>query len=229
MTDQPVEIREQSLAEIIGEERQPVDARVELANMLSIVNNSIDITREQHEAIGKYLEGFWLNAQAANDQQLMTEISDTWNRINTIAEENAALAFQVTALGNMTVSALEGERATRQALDSKQSELDDIHNALEAGDEEHPRLRDFASDIRDDAAMDLAVDWEAALESNYDQFRHDLIKRIQSLTWYRCDVYVATQFVDVLLQGVGTPSDLQREMLSELVGSFAREVVQYGH
>jgi hypothetical protein len=196
-----------------------VDIRTALVDLLANVQEATSITNDDLGAIEGYCNNLSQMADGHEEVELM--IQEIKNRAYSLVEQNASLTFQVAAIGSVASNAL-------QQAEAEQSVRNELEDAIDSGDEEHPRLRDFASDIRDDDAMDLAVDWEEALKSNYDQFRHDLIKRIQSLTYYRCDVYVATQFVDVLLQRVGTPSDLQREMLSELVGSFAREAVHHG-
>lgn len=191
---------------------QSTDIRTSLVKMLSEVEQATALTTDDLNAINEHLNTLY--AMSGENEEVGAFCTQIAQSAQSLVEVSNANLFKAVSLGSIATAALEEAEGEKQA----RIELED---AIDTGNEEHPRLKDFAEEIRAEVAGDFEVDWEQALESNYDQVRNDIIRRIQSLTYFRVDPYVATQFVDVVLLGVGAPNELQREMLAELVASFA--------
>jgi len=213
MSAQPVENNE-----------RPIDLRAELTNMLSVVDGNVTITREQMEAIGDHLQTLWGKAHDAHDEAALVVITDLWDRAQLLVEQNASLAFQVTGMGSIAVSALEGERATRKALDN-------IEDAIDSVDEEHPRLYDFSQTIRADAEEEYQEGLEEWVlpevrQQKAEELNHLLFNTVAYLTG--CPDFAIAGFIR-LLKGRRHPTAQQIDMLRELVASFANQEAASGH
>lgn len=197
---------------------RPIDLRAELTNMLSVVDGNVSITREQMEVIGDHLQMLWGRAHDAHDEASLAVIADLWDRAQLLVEQNASLAFQVTGMGSIAVSALEGERATREALD-------EIEDALESADEDHPKLMEFAQTIRYDASeqFDEQLNEEIIpeiMEVAYEEQNGYLGNVIIELTG--CSQLAADVFIE-MLDNSFIPNDAQVEMLKALLDTFEVE------
>lgn len=207
MTDQPVD--------------RPIDLRAELTSMLSVVDGNVSITREQMEAIGDHLQTLWGKAHDLKDNDALDIITNVWDRAQLLVEQNASLAFQVSGMGSIAVSALEGERATREALDS-------LEDAIDSVDIDHPRLQELAETIRMDEreyVEENLAEWayNDAMECAYDDTHSEFSSRIQALTG--CDYRAAHAFLDVLYDN-GAPSESQLQLLKALIADFDLQVRQ---
>jgi hypothetical protein len=208
MTDQPAE--------------RPIDLRAELTNMLSVVDSNVTISREQMEAIGDHLNELWEKAHAVNDEQSLVAISNLWDRAQLLAEQNASLAFQVSGMGSIAVSALEGERATREALDTREAELGDLTDAIESVDESHPMLKDFAGSIRTELEEEFAEQTvPEILAAAYEEQTWDQANTLVELTG--CTQAAAEMFIAVL-NYEEYASDQQLALLNELMVTFEASV-----
>jgi hypothetical protein len=208
MTDQPLD--------------RPIDLRLELTNMLSVVDGNVAITREQMEAIGDHLQTLWGKAHDAHDEGALDIITNVWDRAQLLVEQNASLAFQVSGMGSIAVSALEGERATREALDSKDAELGDLTDAIESVDESHPMLKDFADSIRVEAEEEFQEELTneivpEIMETAYEEQNYFLLSNIVELTG--CCETAAEVLIEVL-DNSHIPTDEQLSLLQALLDSF---------
>lgn len=204
---------------------RPVDLRVELTALLSVVDDNVSITREQMEAIGDHLQTLWGKAHDAKDEGALDLITNVWDRAQLLVEQNASLAFQVSGMGSIAVSALEGERATREALDN-------LEYAIDTNDDSHPKLQDFVETIREEAMEDFDERvsdslWPEAMEAAYEEIRESLVDRVQKVSF--TDWRSASRFVSAIME-YGDMSAEQQELLTELVSTFAEaKVAQNGH
>jgi hypothetical protein len=205
MTDQPTE--------------RPVDIRVELTALLSVVDDNVSITREQMEAIGDHLQTLWGKAHDAHDDAALDIITSVWDRAQLLVEQNASLAFQVSGMGSIAVSALEGERATREALDN-------LEDAIDSNDDSHPKLQDFAETIREEAMeyLDERVSeelWPEAYEAAGEDISENYLDMITTITG--CDWKAATHFKE-MLDGWHKPTPEQVDLFKALMASFEESV-----
>ena len=194
---------------------QPIDIRVELKDLLATVDGNVQITRDQMDAINDHLGVLWGKAHDAGDKQAMTLVQNTWDRVLSLVEQNSSLAFQVTGMGSIATAALEGERATRAALD-------ELEDAIESGDEDHPKLADFAQTVRYDAqedAEDYFNDYTIPelYEHAYEEQNDYLSGFIQTLT--NCSRRAADLFICVL-DNTESPTEEELDLLKQLLTLF---------
>lgn len=199
---------------------QPVDIRVELNNMLSVVDGSITMTREQMEAIGDNLQPLWGKAHDAGDEESVAMITDIWNRANALVEANASLAFQVVATGNIAAAAIQESKAYQERL----GELED---AIDAVDEDHPGLRDYAESIRESAREDyqdfMQEDvWPEAMAEAYEEIRDEVNNKIENLAG--CGWKAASAFLSIIMGRRAQFTPLQSEMFTELLLTFVAQI-----
>jgi hypothetical protein len=200
---------------------EPVDIKTSLLTMLSDVENATSLTTDDVTAIDSYVDA--LKQMSDNHPDVVALGEQIKSRAASLVEMNAALTFQVVAIGSIATTALEqseGEKRARIHLE----------DALAKNNTDHPLVADHAEIVQEEMEENFKRDWEKALEENYDILRAGLVDRIMRLTWFRLDTFVTTQFVDALLaSGLAfAPSEYQREMLAELVASFADEKVNRG-
>lgn len=204
---------------------EPTDIRVELATMLAQVDQAIAITAEEMGATQAYLGQLYDKANEAHDEQSLVLIDDAWKHIQAVAEQNAALTFQVIASGNMTQTALQEAKTEREARV-------DLEDAIERNDEDHPRLRDFAETLREAAREDfeeyMADDiWPEAMSEAYEEIRDEVNNRIENLTG--CGWKAASAFLSILMGRRAQFTPLQSEMFTELLMTFVAQIEAENH
>lgn len=198
---------------------EPVDVRTELAKLLSDVDQATAITRDEMQAAENYLGQLW--DQTQGDESAHALITQTWDHVKAIAEQTSALTFQVVAGGNMTHTALQEAKAEREARVN-------LEFAIETGDESHPKLRDFAEMIREDAKEEyeewMAEDgWPEAMAEAYEEIRGEMVERIQRLTG--CGLGAASRYLSVIMGRRVQFTDYQAEMFAAFIDSF-EEIVR---
>lgn len=196
---------------------EPTDIRVELTNLLSQVDQSTAITTEEMGAVQAYLGQLYDKANESHDEQSLVLIGEAWTHIQTVAEQNSALTFQVIASTNMTQTALQEAKTEREARV-------DLETALEESDESDPRLQEFAETIRQDEreyVEENIAEWaySDAMEVAFDETHSEFSSMIQTITG--CDWRAAHGFLDVLYGNVKA-TEYQVEMFKELMADFDR-------
>lgn len=194
------------------------DIRVELATMLAKVDDATVITTEEMGQVQDHLGQLW--EQTENVAGAHELISQTWEHVQAIAEQNAALTFQVVASGNISQAALAETKIEREARQ-------DLEDAIDAEDEDHPRLRDFAESIRDAAREDfeeyMADDiWPEAMAEAFEEIRDEVNNKIENLTG--CGWKAASAFLSIIMGRRAQFTPLQAEMFTELLMTFVSQI-----
>lgn len=200
---------------------QPVDIRTSLVAMLSDMENATTLTADDLSGVNDTLNTLY--EMSGQNEEVGALCTQVLGRAQSLVEVSNANLFKAVSMGGIAATALEQAEGERRA----RVELED---ALANNDLEHPLVADHAELVEEAMDKKFRDEWEKALEENYGILRAGLRDRIQRLTWFRLDPFVVTQFVDTLLvSGIAfPPNELQREMLAELVGSFADEKVRNG-
>lgn len=195
-----------------------VDIGSALADLLSKVEEPKALTAESMQQIYAYLND--LSIETEGNEQAQIQITQTWEQVKLIAEQNDALAFQVAAAGSVAHAALEEKRA---AVD----ELEGLQNALDEHDEDHPRLNEFADWIREAAQDDFqeyVMDdvWQESMAEAYEEIRDEVQNKIENLT--DCGWKEASLFLSVIMGRRASLTPLQAEMFTELMRTFIEQV-----
>lgn len=174
--------------------QQPTDIRVELTKLLSDVDQSNAITADKMHQLQTGLDALWQKTEGDTEAQDL--LLATWENATQLAEQNAALSFQVIASGNIAQSALAEEKIARE-------ELGNLQDAIANIDEEHPVISDLIETIREDEreyAEENLAEWaySDAMEVAYDDTHDQFSERIKTLTG--CDWQAAARFLDVLFE-----------------------------
>lgn len=198
---------------------EPTDIRVSLANLLSQVDSATAITTAEMGAVQSYLGQLYEQASQNNDEQSMVLVNDAWAHIQNIAQVNSELTSQVLISTEMTQVALQEAKTEREARV-------DLETAVQEGDENHPKLAEFAENIRMDEredAQDNMMEWaySDAMEQAYDDSMETFSTRIEDITG--CDWRAAHAFLNVLYS-MADLTPYQLEMFKELIADFDREV-----
>lgn len=189
---------------------QPTDIRVELAKLLTDVDQSNAITTDQMHQLQVGLEGLW--AKTEGDEESHALLVQTWDRAVLLAEQNASLSFQVLASGNIAQAALAESKVARE-------ELENIQDAIYNADVDHPMLMDLALTIRDDIEEELDERvmeeiWPEAMESAFEDHHENLQSALTNLTG--CDWRAAAEAA-AILEGFSEPTTSQLELLRAFV------------
>lgn len=189
------------------------DVRVELVNVLAQVDEASGITAQEKQQVEAYLGQLWQKTEGVQGAHAL--IDDAWTHIQAIAEQNDALTFQVVATSNIAKSALAETNLEREA----RQELED---AIDSNNEEHPRLHDFSQTIRADAEEEYQEGLEEWVLPEVRQQKTEEINQLlfNTLTYLTgCPDFAIAGFMR-LLKGRQQPTEYQLEMLKELVASF---------
>lgn len=189
---------------------QPTDIRVELATLLSNVDQAAAITADEMNQVSTFLGGLWTKTEGDEDAHAL--ITQAWEHVSLVAEQNAALSFQAIAGGNIAQTALAEEKIARE-------ELGNIQDALEKNDETHPALERFADALREDVEEELDERimeeiWPEAMESAFEDHRENLQHALATLTGFD---YHAVAEATSILEGFSEPTTSQRELLRAFV------------
>lgn len=198
---------------------EPTDIRVELTNLLSQVDQATAITTEEMGAVQAYLGQLYDKATQNNDEQSLVLVSEAWTHIQAVAQVNSELTSQVLISTNMAQTAIQEAKTEREARV-------DLEMAIDEGEEDHPRLQEFAMDIRMDEreyVEENLAEWaySDAIEQAYDDSHDSFSEIIQKLT--DCDFRAVNAFLDVIY-GNTKPSADQLVMFKKLIADFDREV-----
>lgn len=197
----------------------PTDIRVELTNLLSQVDSATAITTEEMGKVQSFLGQLYDKANNDHDEQALVLVSEAWAHIQNVAQVNSELTSQVLISTEMTQTALQEAKTEREARV-------DLETAVQEGDEEHPKLAEFAENIRMDEredAQENMMEWaySDAMEQAYDDSMETFSDRIETVTG--CDWRAAHAFIDVLYN-MADPTPYQLQMFKELMADFDREV-----
>lgn len=198
---------------------QPTDIRIELATLLSQVDQSNAITADKMQQLQAGLEGLW--AKTDGDDEAHAIILQTWDQATQLAEQNTALTFQVIASGNIAQAALAEAKVDREKLEG-------IEEALAAGDEDHPALSDFAFSIREYAAEEFDEwmndeGWPEAMAEAYEEIRGEVVEKVHRLSGG--GLSASNKFVAVLMGRRAQFTAEQTAMFAAFMETF-EEMVQ---
>jgi chromosome segregation ATPase len=164
---------------------------------------------------GARLGELYTKAEATGDQQAMQTISESWANIQTMGNQTVMMdATRQAAASAIAVINDERKRVTEM--------LSELEEAISEGDETHPELAEYASQIRSDEAeyqqeymmQDVQQDaMEYAFEVTYEAALENL-KEATGLDWKICNRFIA------FLDGDYDLSPLQSAMLKDLIESL---------
>lgn len=164
---------------------------------------------------GARLGELYAKAEAADDHEAMHIIRESWASIQTMGNQTVMMdASRQAAAAAITTINDERMRVTEM--------LGDLEEAIAEGDETHPELAEYASQIRSDEAEyqqeymmeDVQRDaMDYATETTYETSLENL-KEATGLDWKLCSRFLA------FLDGDYDLSPIQSAMLKELIESL---------
>lgn len=197
-----------------SETNELVDIRKALTDWQTHVDTATSITKTERAAMNPHLGVLW--DAAAGNPDIQAEIIKVAKKADALVEQNTALAFQVAAIGSIAHNAVEQAEAEAEARNQ-------LEDAIDAGDEQHPHLRDFAATIREDAAEEYREwmedeAWPEAMAEAYEEIRGEMVERVRRLTG--CGLSAAHKFLAVTMGRRVHFTPLQAEMFAAFLMTF---------
>lgn len=163
--------------------------------LLKEVEQAIAISSDDMLALGETLKGLWDDAVARNDERAMALIEETWNKAQALQQDAATVYTTTVAIATVATEAVLQREAVQQ-------ELDMLNDAIESGDDSHPRLQDFAETIRQDAREEYEEwmqdeGWPEAMAEAFEEIRVEMVSRIRDLA--DCDYETANRFARIMM------------------------------
>lgn len=190
------------------------DLRKEVFALATQVEQAVHITIEQQQAIYGHLDQLYQKTEG--DEEARAIIHQTWTRVLTLAD-------QAQLLANQNAGSLKVASEAVQERDAILESWNQLTDAIDSNDTEHPRLHDFAEYVRDDVEDEFEEHLENEVapeirQQKADEINQLLFNNLQYLTDASDEVIAG--FIR-LLKGRQQPSEYQLEMLKELVASFS--------
>ena len=199
---------------------RPADIRVELAKLLTDVDQASAITADEVHQTQVYLESLWQKTEG--DEEAHALITQTWEHVTLVAEQNAALTFQVIASGTIAQTALAEEKIAREELSSIQDAISDM-------DEDLPALSGFVETIREWAQEDFDdwmadEGWPEAMAEAFEEIRGEVVDKVHRLS---CggSLSASNKFVAILMGRRATFTPRQEELFANFMETF-EEIVR---
>lgn len=192
------------------------DLTQKVTSLLAKVDEAVNMSGEQMQVLGSQLGEAWDIAKDEGNERLMSVLTLAWEQAQALHQQT--VHGQAQSVGLATV-------ATETILerDAVIEEMSDMEDAMANGDEDHPRLADYAASIREDAQADFEESmeewmWPEAMEQAYESVHEDLEENISGLVeeenWRTVHAFVRALF------GGHPIDDRQRLLLKTLVHSF---------
>lgn len=190
------------------------DLRKEVFALATQVEQAVHITIEQQQAIYGHLDQLY--QKTVGDEDAIAIINQTWTRVLTLADQTQLLA-------NQNAGSLKVASEAVQERDAVRDEWNNLQDAIDSNNEEHPRLHDFSQTIRADAEEEYEEGLEEWVLPEVRQQKTDEINQLlfNTLTYLTgCPDFAIAGFIR-LLKGRQQPTEYQLEMLKELFASFS--------
>lgn len=166
---------------------------------------------ERLNTVYEQITDVWRTAEQRGDAQTMTAISASWDHIYSIATKSVLLDAGVQTAKDV-VKVLASE------LDKVDAEFAELQRAIEAVDTRHFLVDELVDDVRQMIESDVVCEIEQRID---DGRFYEMTENIILATGLR-NYFAVNRFL-YWLQFGGRWTDEQTELLTALVGSFAKE------